>query len=209
MVADLGSRANEATRWKQVTSVEIRSTLSSSDGPLARLRFLGRVAHAGDLGAARAALTIFAAHGRVEVDPPDVGQSGQPGQHVRHLRGQFFLIAGPDRRGELSELLGQPEKRGRVAARRVLGSVHLKDHLLKRGESQTASARVAHGTILQTLARRVRGHLGTPPRQRLSRLGTVTSKTVTSKTVTSKRPPFSRQHRDWRRRESPALSRSV
>ena len=76
MVADLGSRANEAIRWKQVTSVEIRSTLSSSDGPLARLRFLCRVAHARNLGAARAALTILAAHGRIEVDPPDVGQSG-------------------------------------------------------------------------------------------------------------------------------------
>ena len=36
-----------------------------------------------------------------------------------------FLIAGPDRRGELAELLGQPEERGRVAAGRVLGTVHL------------------------------------------------------------------------------------
>src|SRR5271166_4385741 len=55
------------------------------------------------------------------------------------------------------------------------------------------------GTILQTPAQRVRGHLGAPSRQLLWGVGT----------VTSERPSFSRQHRDWRRQESSAQSRSV
>ena len=57
--------------------------------------------------------------------------------------------------GQLAKLLGQPKECGRVAPRRILGSVHLKNHPLQFGKCQAArwSRRFAHDKHLTQPAR--------------------------------------------------------
>lgn len=89
-------------------------------GKMGGLRFVGGVAGAGSGKAFRAASAIFLLKCQIQVDPPDIGEGCQPGQHISHLQGQFLVGSSTQGTGQLAKFFSQPHECAGLAPGTVL-----------------------------------------------------------------------------------------
>ena len=100
-----------------------------------KLGFLRHGAHTRAALACRAAGAVLFRHGFFEIDAGDVGESGQPGEHVRELMCGLGRRAAAQRRRQFADFLHEPHERAIDASARVLGAEGFAYHRLQFGES--------------------------------------------------------------------------
>ena len=104
-----------------------------SEGEM-QLRFFAARASADELAAAGTAAAVFFGDGLGKVDAGDVGNGGEPGEHIGEFAEAFFMCAGSQRCRQLADLFDEPEERGFDTASLVLVEIHFADQGLEVAE---------------------------------------------------------------------------